>query len=271
MSPPALRAVLRAGHPGPAAVVTTVSVLLAVAFGRTPGDTVLIGLAVAAGQFSIGWHNDCLDVDRDLAVGREDKPLATGEVSLALVRALAIGSAVACAVLSLLTGVAGGLLHIAAVASAWSYNQFQKHTAWSVAPFVFSFGLLPAFVAGGVAHTPWWTVVAGGLLGGGAHFANVLPDLADDAATGVRGLPHRLGRLGSELAASGLLLAATVVLAVGIGRLYALAAVAAVLLGVPLGLWLGRVRGGRMVFRAVMAIALIDVVLLVAGSATVAR
>lgn len=271
MSLPAVRAVVRASHPGPAALVTTVSVLLAVAFGRTPADTVLIGLAVLAGQLSIGWHNDCLDLDRDLAVGREDKPLATGEASLPLVRLLVAGSGILCAVLSLLTGLAGGVLHIAAVASAWSYNQFQKHTAWSVAPFVFSFGLLPAFVAGGPTDAPWWTVVAGGLLGGGAHFANVLPDLADDAATGVRGLPHRFGRVGSELAAAGLLLAATVVLAVGIGRLYALAAVAVVLLGIPLGLWLGRVRGGRMVFRAVMAIALIDVVLLVAGSATVAR
>jgi len=30
---------------------------------------------------------------------------------------------------------------------------------------------------------------AAALLGLGAHFANVLPDLAGDAATGVRGLP----------------------------------------------------------------------------------
>ena len=35
--------------------------------------------------------------------------------------------------------------------------------------------------------------VAGALLGVGAHLVNALPDLADDEATGVRGLPHRLG------------------------------------------------------------------------------
>ncbi|GLZ76912.1 hypothetical protein Afil01_17190 [Actinorhabdospora filicis] len=260
---------VRASHPGPAVVVTTVSVLLGVAFGRGPATTVLIGLAVLAGQLSIGWHNDFLDAGRDLASGRLDKPLATGELSPDAVRWAAGLSALASVVLSLLTGWTGGVLHIAAVAGAWAYNQFYKSTPWSVLPFAFSFGLLPSFCAGGPQEAPWWTVAAGALLGAGAHFANVLPDLAEDAATGVRGLPHRLGRLGSELAASGLLLGAAVVLAVGIGRWYALAAVALAAVVIPLGLWLGRRIGGRMVFRAAMALAVVDVVLLVAGSATV--
>ncbi|MEV0651226.1 UbiA family prenyltransferase [Phytomonospora sp. NPDC050363] len=265
----AIRALIRASHPGPAVLVTTVAVLLGVGFGRTPADIVLIGLAVMAGQLSIGWHNDHLDLDRDLAAARLDKPLATGEIPAGAVRWAVAVSAVACVVFSLLTGPAGGVLHIAAVASAWSYNQFYKHTPWSVLPFVFSFGLLPAFVAGGPTAAPWWTVLAGGLLGGGAHFANVLPDLADDAATGVRGLPHRFGRLGSELTAAGLLLAAAIILAVAIGRWYALTGLAVAVIAIPVGLWLGRNHGGRMVFRTVMALALVDVVLLVAGSASV--
>lgn len=261
---------VRASHPGPAVVVTTVSVLLGVAFGRGPATTALIGPAVLAGQLSIGWHNDFLDAGRDLASGRLDKPLATGELSPEAVRWAAGISGLAAVALSLLTGWRGGVLHIAAVASAWAYNQFYKSTPWSVLPFAFSFGLLPSFCAGGPQEAPWWTVAAGALLGAGAHFANVLPDLAGDAATGVRGLPHRLGRLGSELAASGLLLGAAVVLAVGIGRWYALAAVALAAVVIPVGLWLGRRLGGRMVFRAAMALAVVDVVLLVAGSATVA-
>ena len=36
---------------------------------------------------------------------------------------------------------------------------------------------------------PGWAVAAGACLGVAAHLANVLPDLADDASTGVRGLP----------------------------------------------------------------------------------
>ena len=41
---------------------------------------------------------------------------------------------------------------------------------------------------------------AAAALGSAAHFVNVLPDLADDAATGVHGLPHRLGPLASRIA-----------------------------------------------------------------------
>ena len=44
-------------------------------------------------------------------------------------------------------------------------------------------------------------MLAGALLGVAAHFANVLPDLDDDVATGVRGLPHRLGARASALLA----------------------------------------------------------------------
>jgi 4-hydroxybenzoate polyprenyltransferase len=59
-------------------------------------------------------------------------------------------------------------------------------------------------------------VTAGGaLLGVGAHLANVLPDLEDDAATGVRGLPHRLGRRGTAFGAAGVLLAAVLVVVLG--------------------------------------------------------
>src|SRR2546421_255165 len=112
---------------------------------------------------------------------------------------------------------------------------------------------------------PWWMVLAGGLLGGGAHFVNVLPDIADDTRTGVRGLPQRLGPTGSWLAGGALLLAATAVLVfgpagapswVGLGLL----AVAVVTL--PIGWYLSRRPGSRAPFRAVLIVALADVVLL---------
>lgn len=63
-------------------------------------------------------------------------------------------------------------------------------------PYVFAFGLLPVFVTLGLAGHPWphiWAIMAASLLGIGAHFVNVLPDLEADQATGVYGMPHRLG------------------------------------------------------------------------------
>jgi 4-hydroxybenzoate polyprenyltransferase len=113
--------------------------------------------------------------------------------------------------------------------------------------------------------------VAGALLGAGAHFANVLPDLDDDARTGVRGLPHLLGPGGSRLAAAGLLLAATTVLVLGppgapswAGLAAVVAAVGVLLVGGYAGRPGVRRRGRPVVaFRAVMVVAVIDVALLV--------
>jgi hypothetical protein len=67
----------------------------------------------------------------------------------------------------------------------------------------------------GTAVAPAWASAAGALLGVGAHLCNALPDLEEDLAQGVRGLPHRLGPRRSAACAAVLLLAAAVVLAVG--------------------------------------------------------
>ena len=105
-------------------------------------------------------------------------------------------------------------------------------------------------------------VAAGALLGVGAHFVNVLPDLADDAATGVRGLPHRLGAKHSSALAAGVLVAATVVIVAGAPvESVAVASVALVVVG---GLAVvALVTTGRTPFRAAIAMALVDVAMLV--------
>jgi len=115
---------------------------------------------------------------------------------------------------------------------------------------------------------PAWLVAAGALLGGGAHFANVLPDLEDDAATGVHGLPHRLGASGSTIAAAVLLLGATLTLVFGPDGPPSWAgwsAAAAAVVVLPLGWYAARRAQGRRVamFRAVIVVALIDVLLLI--------
>ncbi|MBU3977337.1 hypothetical protein [Propionicimonas sp.] len=48
-----------------------------------------------------------------------------------------------------------------------------------------------------------------------AHVANALPDLHTDAATGVRGLPHRLGAKATALAGAGILLGTSAVILFG--------------------------------------------------------
>lgn len=260
-------------HPGPTLAVTAVTGVLAVAVGHRLGSGVLVTAAVLTGQLSIGWGNDWLDRDRDRSSARRDKPLAAGAVGPATVLAAALAAAGGCIVLSLLTGAVPGVLHLSAVASAWAYNIGVKATAASPLPFAVSFGLLPAFVvaaAPGSQQAPIWMVVAGALLGTGAHFANVLPDLDHDLATGVRGLGHRIGRRGCSAAAAVLLMAAVAVLALGPPGPLTAGSWAAVLLTAPVGasgLVLARRPGSRAAFTAVLAIAVVAVVLLVASGA----
>lgn len=62
----------------PTAAVTLMITSLAATAGHRVGTVVLIRVAVLTGQLSIGWLNDAVDADRDDAVGRTDKPIATG-------------------------------------------------------------------------------------------------------------------------------------------------------------------------------------------------
>lgn len=259
VDPRGLVAVLRSAHPGPALAVTALTALLAVAAGLSPGRALMVVAAVLAGQLSIGWSNDLLDVRRDRAVGRTDKPLATGEVPVGRVKTACVAAVVVSLALSVTLGLAG-LVQVVHVAAGWAYNLGLKASVWSWAPYAVAFGALPVCVS--LAATPsttgpWWAAAAGALLGVGAHLLNALPDLEDDAATGVRGLPHRLGARLAARTALAVLLTATVVIAVGSSlppaRALALVAAAA-LLGVG-----GLLRGGRTAFRAAVAVALLDV------------
>ena len=150
-----------------------------------------------AGQLTIGWGNDLVDATRDRQVGRTDKPLANDELRASTVRACLLVAALACVVLSLAVGWRSGLVHLGlGVACGHLYNLVLKSTPWSWLPYAVAFGTLPAVVTlADVPHRwpPLWMMGAAAALGVAAHFLNTLPDLAADATTGVRGLPHRIG------------------------------------------------------------------------------
>lgn len=261
-------ALLTASHPGPAAAVTTVAALLAVDADRPARTVVLVAAAVLAGQLTVGWVNDLVDAGRDRRVGRTDKPLASGALTARpVVVALAL-AAVACVVLSLAAGWRSGAVHLVlGVGSAQAYNLVLKSTWFSWLPYAVAFGTLPAVasLAGpDPGWPPWWTTAAGAALGIGAHVLNALPDLADDARTGVRGLPHRLGERTARPLAAALLVAASLLAALGPTGHPAAWVWGALVLVVALAVLAATARG-RTPFRAAVAIALLDVVLLVAA------
>ncbi len=161
--------------------------------------------------------------------------------------------------------------HAVALASAWAYNLCLKSTVFSVVPFIVSFGLFPSLVTLAAAEprpaAPWaW--IAGASLGIAVHLTNVLPDLEDDAKTGVRGLPHRIGRRASAIVAALALAGGAVAVLLGQGApsIFAWCVFAAVVVVAVLGLVLALVRPpGRIVFRLVMGAALLVCVQLAAA------
>ncbi len=280
------RALWGSTHPGPTLVVTVLAAALSLAAGLSLWRIALLTLAVFAGQLSVGLSNDALDAGRDRAVGRTDKPIARGDISLRtgwiaaiLALALALG-------LSAPLGLGMLAAHAIFLASAWSYNAGLKATPISILPFILGFGAFPAF-ATLAARDPElaapWALLAGGALGAAIHLTNVLPDLDDDARTGISGLPHRLGaRPSAALAAAAVLIGAIAVTAGAAdgeilqGDLAQIPVISWVFFALEVAVALVTLvlavkgRSGRVLFRLVMLAALLLVAQLVAAGGSLA-
>lgn len=260
---------LRASHPIPCVAVTALSAALFAVAGKPLSVCLLGAAAVLAGQLTIGWSNDLIDAPRDRAAGRTDKPLAASPELHRQVRLALGGALVLTVVLSLALGWRAAALHAVTVTGGWAYNLGLKATPWSALAYFLAFGALPALAASAVPGpelAPAWAMLAAGLVGVAAHFGNVLPDLPEDLAAGVLGLPQRLGTRGSVLAAVAALLAAAGIIDTQTGFrnpvLTALGTAAVLVLALlALGCALRRPRG-RGAFLATMAAAAVDVTIL---------
>ncbi len=264
-----MRALIITSHPGPSVAITALTTILAVQAAPHGIGPALTAPALLAGQLSTGWSNDACDAARDAAAGRTDKPLARGDISARAVWTAAGLAAAAGLALALFIGPLTAALYVLVVAPGWAYNLGLKSTLWSGALFLLGFGPLPAYAASTLPGHPaprWAVTFAAALLGLGAHFANVLPDLAADKATGVGGLPQRVaarwGPGAVRAIALVLLLTASVLLLVGATRRWVAVPglIAALLLAVL------SARGtGRVPFLAAIGIAAVDVLLFAGG------
>jgi 4-hydroxybenzoate polyprenyltransferase len=272
--PALVRGLVIACHPLPCVAVTAFAAAWAVAVGLPAGRVGLVALAVLHGQLSIGWCNDAVDAPRDLAAGRRDKPIPAGLVTTRQLGIAAGAALLACVVASLILGIAPGVVHLVAVASGWAYDLVLKPTPASPLPYAVSFGLLPAVVTLAATPSHWppaGVLVGAALLGTGAHFANTVGDAEHDAATGVRGLPQRIGPTASlRVSAVLVALAAVALLTADTSSggwtlaLLAAGAVLAVAGAAAAGRMVGR---GRTAFRLTLtAVALVIAGFLLGGS-----
>lgn len=246
--------------------VTAVSLGYALSRHRSPHGTLLVGLAVLAGQLSTGWQNDALDANDDRGNGRQTKPIVAGDISRSGVAVAAVLAGIACIPLSLASGWRAGSIHIAAVGFALAYNLELKATLLSALCYAAAFGALPVFIAAGSPGAPlgpWWAAAAAAALGVGAHVINTLPDREADLASGTLGLPQRLSVRTDALLAGTAFVTAAGVLSFGPGHLNLfriLSFVASAAGGLAIaGL---SARNGKLAFRLCLLLAALDVALL---------
>ncbi len=266
-----MRALAAASHPGPSLAITAMVTVLTAEAAPHGAGPVLVAPAILAGQLSVGLSNDACDAARDAAAGRTDKPVARGDISVRAVWVAAVAALAASLVMSLAIGVGPLLVNAVMIGAAWAYNAGLKSTWASGLMYVAGFAPIPAFAASTLPGHPlpaWPVTVAAGAIGLGGHFANVLPDLATDKATDVRGLPQlvaaRWGSAAVRAAALVLLLGASVLLVLAAAPSRRWAAVAG--LAAACVLAVAGFRGsGKLPFFAALGIAAVNVVLFIAG------
>ena len=267
-----VRPLLVASHPGPSLAITAMATVLAAEAAPRGFGPVLVAPAMLAGQLSVGWSNDACDAALDIAAGRTDKPVARGEVTTGALWVAAVVSLVASLAMSAAISLVTLGLMVLIIGAAWGYNLGLKSTPWSGVMYLLGFGPLPAYAASTLPGQPaprFALCVAAGLVGLGAHFANVLPDLDADLASGVRGLPQvvaaRWGSGAARAAALVLLLSASALLVAEASQGRRLIAVVGLCCSCVLAV-VGVLGSGRTPFRAALAIAGADVAVFVLGA-----
>ena len=201
----------KASHFGPSLLVTALSYFFAQLYWQ-PGSALIIALGFFSGQLIVGWSNDLIDYADDLSHQRMNKPLVAGLISRKFLQSwLAVMIPVAL-VINLFgpLGFVGGGLSIFAIVWALGYNFYFKFNIFSPLPYAVAFAILPSCMAFSQDKTPpTWMWLGGALFGMAAHFLNVLKDMDQDHASGIKGLPQRCGKTGS-------IIAATILIALGV-------------------------------------------------------
>ncbi len=209
-----MKGLLKAAHFGPTLIVTTISFAVAT-FYWWEGPAYVIAFGVFTGQLVVGWSNDLYDFEDDLKHQRSKKPLVSGLITKKYLQKWLRFMVPFSFVANLLgpLGIKGGLLYMLGIACGVAYNFYFKFSILSPLPYAIAFAALPTSVAiSKDINPPMWMIFGGALFGMAAHFINVIKDMDQDQASGIKGLPQRLGKTKS-------IAAAAVLIALGISAL----------------------------------------------------
>ena len=209
-----LKGLLKATHFGPTLIVTTISFGFATYYWWE-GPAFVIAFGVFTGQLVVGWSNDLYDLEDDLKHQRTKKPLVSGLITKEYLQKWLRFMLPFSFVANLFgpLGIKGGLVYILGIACGVAYNFYFKFSFLSPLPYAIAFAALPSCVViSKDLNPPLWMLLGGALFGMAAHFFNVIKDMDQDQASGIKGLPQRLGKSKSIAAAAVLIAAGIAVL-----------------------------------------------------------
>ena len=194
----ALRGYLRLPHLVPVIMVELATLGFAlIAWGALPPPRLLLPLLLGmlGGQLAIGATNELVDLPFD-AVGKPDKPLPSGDVSPRGARGMVIGGLVMMTAFGLLLGLPALALLALGTGLGVAYDLWLKRSVWSWLPYLLALPLLPIWVFLALGRPEPRLLLLyplGALATVGVHFAQALPDVATDRATGQQTPTSRLG------------------------------------------------------------------------------
>ncbi len=211
-----LQGLLKAAHFGPTLIVTAIAFAFATYYWWE-GPAYDNSFGVFTGQLVVGWSNDLYDFDDDLKHQRSKKPLVSGLITKQYLQKWLRFMVPFSFVANLLgpLGIKGGSVYMLGIACGVAYNFYFKFSILSPLPYAIAFAALPSSVAiSKDINPPLWMLLGGALFGMAAHFINVIKDMDQDQASGIKGLPQRLGKVKSIAAAVVLIAAGIAVLIV---------------------------------------------------------
>ena len=255
-----LRGLMQACHFAPSLMVTTVAFLIAQTLWWE-GPAYVIAFGVLLGQLVVGWTNDLHDHADDLKHNRTSKPLVSGLITTQQLRTAIFVVTPLAIIVNLLgpLGLKGGAVYLLGIGFGLAYNFYFKFTALSPLPYVIAFAALPASIVLAVDKTPpLWLMLAGSLLGVAAHMANVLKDFEEDGQSGIRSFPRIIGERWSRASIAVVLLVTTVLLNAVSPRPELL------IVGI-IGALLTFKAPRKVLFKAIMVVALANLVLLISA------
>ena len=193
----------KASHFGPTIIVSVIGFLFANHYWPI-GSSLEITFGIFLGQLLVGWTNDLYDFEDDLHHNRVKKPLVAKLIFPGYLYKWVIVATPLTFLINLLgpLGFKAGMVYMLGIAFGLAYNFYFKFTLLSPLPYAIGFAALPSVspISQGL-NPPTWMWLGGALFGMAAHFINVIKDMDEDQESGIKGLPQRLGKRGSIIAA----------------------------------------------------------------------